>query len=56
MSATAVIIIAIAVVVVLAGGAFATLARRSDVRGAASLEGRAVLSQRAATPGSHLTL
>lgn len=48
MSATAVIIIAIAAVVVLAGGAFATLARRSDVRGAGALSDETVARDRAA--------
>ena len=48
MSATAVIIIAIAVVVVLAGGAFASLARRSDVRGAGALSDETVARDRAA--------
>jgi len=48
MSATAVIIIAIAVVVVLAGGAFAALARRSDVRGAGALSDETVARDRAA--------
>lgn len=55
MSATAVIIIAIAAVVVLAGGAFATLARRSDVRGAGALSDETVARDRAARKAAGAT-
>ena len=42
MSATSVILIAVIVLVVLAGASFATLARRSDVRGAGALSDETV--------------
>lgn len=48
MSATTVVAIAIVVVVVLAGAAFATLARRNDVRGAGALSDETVARDRAA--------
>ena len=48
MSTTAVIAIAIGVVVVLAAISFFTLARRSDVRGAGALSGETVSRDRAA--------
>ena len=48
MSATSVIIIAVVAVVVLGGAAFASLARRSDVRGAGALSDETVARDRAA--------
>ena len=48
MSATSVILIAIIVLVVLAGASFATLVRRSDVRGAGALSDETVARDRAA--------
>lgn len=48
MSATTVVAIAIVAVVVLAGAAFATLARRNDVRGAGALSDETVARDRAA--------
>ena len=48
MSATSVILIAVIVLVVLAGASFATLARRSDVRGAGALSDETVARDRAA--------
>lgn len=48
MSATTVVAIAIVAVVVLAGAAFATLARRNDVRGAGALSDETVSRDRAA--------
>ncbi len=48
MSTAAVIAIAIAAVVLLGGLAFATLARRTDVRGAGALSGETLRRDRAA--------
>lgn len=48
MSATTVVAIAIGIIVVLAGAAFATLARRNDVRGAGALSDETVARDRAA--------
>ncbi len=48
MSATSVILIAVIALVVLAGASFATLARRSDVRGAGALSDETVARDRAA--------
>jgi cytochrome b6-f complex iron-sulfur subunit len=48
VSATSVIIIAVVAVVVLGGAAFASLARRSDVRGAGALSDETVARDRAA--------
>ena len=48
MSATAVIIIAVVVLVVLAGASFATLARRNDIRGAGALSDETLARDRAA--------
>ncbi|MGB0821450.1 MAG: hypothetical protein ACPGR3_02695, partial [Ilumatobacteraceae bacterium] len=47
MSATSVILIAVIALVVLAGASFATLARRSDVRGAGALSDETVARDRA---------
>lgn len=48
MSATAVILIAVVALVVLAGAAFATLARRNDVRGAGALSDETLARDRSA--------
>ena len=48
MSATSIILIAVIALIVLAGASFATLARRSDVRGAGALSDETVARDRAA--------